>query len=91
VNEQITADEPTSKWIRILYMLLFFACYKIAEFLMLATTIFQLIVTLIGTGPNEHALRFGRQLAEYAAHCWRYLTYNSEERPFPFAPWPSAM
>ena len=82
-----TTDQ-NSKWLRILYMLLFAALYNVAEFLMLVTALFQILMAVFAGGPNQQARRFGQQLAIYAYECWRYLTYNSDRRPFPFDDWP---
>jgi len=84
-----TIDQP-SKWARILYMLVFALLYNVAEFVMLVTALFQIAMAVFAGGPNEQARRFGQQLAVYAYDCWRFLTYNSDHKPFPFGDWPSA-
>lgn len=84
------ATDPSSKWLRIAYMLLFALLYNVAEFVLLATAILQIAMAVFASGPNEQARRFGGQLAAYAGDCWRFLTYNSDHKPFPFSDWPSA-
>ena len=39
-------------------------------------------------GPTSGPLRFGANLAEFIRQIGRYLTFASDERPFPFADWP---
>ncbi len=79
----------SSRWTRLLYMILFAVLYKVAEFIMWVVVLFQVIVTLVTGGPNERALRFGKQLAVYVYGLWAYLTYNTEKKPFPFSDWPT--
>jgi len=79
----------SSRWARLLYMILFAVLYKVAEFIMWVVVLFQVIVTLVTGGPNERALRFGKQLAVYVYGLWAYLTYNTEKKPFPFSDWPT--
>jgi hypothetical protein len=83
--------DRSAKWLRIVYMLVFALLYNVAEFVMLATALLQIATTLFAGGPNQHARRLGQQLAVYAYDCWRFLTYNSEHKPFPFSDWPSAI
>jgi hypothetical protein len=71
-------------------MLVFALLYNVAEFVMLVTALFQIAMALFAGGPNEQARRFGQQLAVYAYDCWRFLTYNSDRKPFPFSDWPAA-
>lgn len=90
MNHPDRQTDPSSKWLRIVYMALFAILYNVAEFLMLVTALFQIVVSVFAGGPNEQARRFGQQLAVYAYDCWRFLTYNSDHKPFPFSEWPTA-
>jgi hypothetical protein len=38
---------------------------------------------------NDNLLSFGRSLSVYIYQIARYVTFNQEERPFPFSPWPT--
>jgi Domain of unknown function (DUF4389) len=40
-------------------------------------------------GRNARVLSLGASLSAYAYQIFRYLTYNSELRPFPFTDWPA--
>lgn len=80
----------SSRWVRLLYMVLFAVLYKVAEFIMWVVVLFQVIVTLVTGSPNERALKFGKQLSVYVYGLWTYLTYNTEKKPFPFSDWPTA-
>ena len=88
-----TAVQPkdiSSRWTRLLYMILFALLFKAAEFVMWMVVVIQLAVTLATGSPIERLQRFGKQLSIYVYSLWLYLTYNTEKTPFPFADWPSA-
>lgn len=74
-------------WIRGLYMLLFVLIYSLAELVLVAVVIFQFIARLVTGQVNERLQEFGQQLSRYFYDMLRFFTFNSEEKPYPFAPW----
>jgi hypothetical protein len=81
----------TSKqtWLRGLYMLLFVVIYHVAEFVIGAVVVLQFLFSLFTGQVNARLLQFGHSLSRYAYQILRYLTFNSEQLPFPFDDWPS--
>ena len=79
-----------SSWKRLLYMLLFVVLYGVAEVVVTAVVVFQVIYNLFTGNINERLLAFGKQLSRYIYSILLYLTYNTQQRPFPFSDWPSA-
>ncbi|MFI4937889.1 MAG: DUF4389 domain-containing protein [Candidatus Berkiellales bacterium] len=78
-----------NRWFRGLYILLFiFICYIVA-FVGFFVILFQFVVNLIFNKSNEHLQRFGHSLGVYAYEVISFLTYNTEQMPFPFNAWPS--
>jgi hypothetical protein len=75
-------------WTRGLTMLLFAVFWMVAEAVLLLVAVFQFGSTLLTGATNDNAARFGAALARYLFQIAQFVTYNSEERPFPFAPWP---
>jgi hypothetical protein len=75
-------------WIRGLYMLLFLVIYKIAGIVMVAVALFQFVTKLLTGETNQRVRAFGQSLSLFILQIWRFLTFNSEELPFPFAAWP---
>jgi hypothetical protein len=86
----VQGQDKSSRWTRLLYMILFAVLFKAAEFVMWVVVVIQLAVTLATGAPIERLQRFGKQLSIYTYSLWLYLTYNTEKTPFPFADWPSA-
>jgi len=85
-KERVTA-KPT--WTRALYIILFVVIYNIAEIVVYAVVILQFLFTLFGGNRNTQLLTLGNNLSKFIYQVFMYITYNSDERPYPFAPWPS--
>ena len=79
----------SNAWTRLLFMLLFTVFYGVAEMVLTAVVVFQFLVVLFTGGRNARVLSLGASLSTYAYQVFRFLTYNSEQRPFPFADWPT--
>jgi hypothetical protein len=43
---------------------------------------------LVTGGRNVHLAAFGASLSAWASQVVRFVSCASEERPFPWAPWP---
>ncbi|MFC1536299.1 DUF4389 domain-containing protein [Pseudomonadota bacterium] len=94
MEEQQMTDElkehvkDSSVWVRLLFMVLFAVLYWVAEVVLAVVVLFQFLSVLFTGQKNEKVLSFGAQLSTYAYQIFRYLTYNSEEKPFPLGDWP---
>lgn len=75
-------------WTRAIYMVLFFVAYLVAEFILTVLVIFQFLVILLTGQANEPLLKLGNNLSTYVYQILQFVTFNSEEQPFPFAAWP---
>jgi hypothetical protein len=76
-------------WLRALYMALFAFIYSFAEFVLAGTVILQFGFVLISGKKNTQLLAFGQNLSTFLYQVFLYLTYNTEDKPFPFAAWPT--
>jgi len=75
-------------WLRLLFMLLFAAIYAVTRFVLVAVVILQFMWVLFTADKNRPLLSFGNQLSTFVYQIYRYLTFNTECRPFPFSDWP---
>lgn len=75
-------------WFRLLFVLLFVLLYSLAEIVLLAVVAIQFGFVLIRDQRNRHLLTFGAGLSKYSYQILRFMTFNSEDKPFPFASWP---
>ncbi len=90
-NEELKSNLLSpARWIRLAYMVLFAIILYVVSFIMALVVVLQFVISLI-TGKNNLQLRrFGYSLSTYIYQTLQFLTYNSEEKPFPFADWPDA-
>jgi len=87
-SEIVENIKQKGTWFRGAYMLLFVVLYSIAEIVMLAVVLLQFVFTLFTRRPNNELTRFGMQLSTYMYSVFRFLTFNTDDKPFPFASWP---
>lgn len=81
--------KSTATWMRGLFMLLFGFFYHIAVMLLGAVAIIQ-FVWVLATGRNNPQLTvFGAGLSRFFYQLVRFLTFNTDTKPFPFSDWPS--
>ena len=79
-----------STWIRLIFMLIFFALYAVSRPVVLAVIALQFLWMLFTADKNKQLAMLGHSLALYTYEIIDYMTYNNEEKPFPFdSPWPS--
>ena len=78
-----------STWLRLLFMILFLALWGISRVVVLAVVVLQFFWVLIGGETNARLAVFGQSLATYTYQLVMYLTFSTEERPFPFSDWPT--
>ena len=77
-------------WMRGLYILLFAVIYSLAELVLIAVVVFQFLARLITGEVNARLLEFGQQLSRYLYDMLRFFTFNSDDKPYPFASWNKA-
>lgn len=75
-------------WIRLLYMILFALLLVLARLVILAIAVLQFIFVLVTAKPNPSLLELGQGVAKWALQAFLFLTYNSDEKPYPFTDWP---
>lgn len=79
-----------STWLRLVFIVVFAVAWWIAELVLTAVVVVQFLWVLFNGEPNERLRAFGQSLARYAYQLFRYMTFNSDARPFPFdLDWPS--
>ena len=79
-----------STWLRLIFMLVFVAIYAITRIVFGAVVVFQFLWVLFTAETNKQLTELGQSLATYTYQIMRYLSFNSEDKPFPFAAeWPT--
>lgn len=90
MDEQLKSNLTSSKhWGRLMYMIVFLLFVYVAAFIMWAVIGVQFLFALITGNDNDKLRSFGDSLSTYIFQALQFLSYNSEEKPFPFAEWPA--
>lgn len=84
-----TTDGAMPLWQRALYMFGFGILAYFTFLVLIFLAIVQLIVMAIDKAPNKDLKKFSRNTVQYLFELMAYLAFSSDERPFPFGPFPS--
>lgn len=92
INEDAIKQNVKDKdtWLRFVYLVVFGIAFYLSIMLTFATSIFQFLAKLFGGNSFVGLAAFGLNLATYQAQVTRYLTFASDEKPFPFAQFPDS-
>ena len=90
MEETVKKENVKTKetWIRGVYILIFVFAYSVAEIVMGAVVLLQFLSVLFTSEKNEKLLLLGQDVSYYIYQVMRYLTFNSDDKPFPFSDWP---
>jgi hypothetical protein len=75
-------------WLRGLFTFLFILIFGTLYWITLGIAFFQFGSQLIVGEVNQRLLDFSESLTIYTFQVSEYLTFNTEEKPFPFSSWP---
>ncbi len=81
--------ESDAFWVRTLFIIMFSIIYRILDVVVLFMVIVQWGFTLVTGQVNPALDQFSAGLANYISQIVRYITNNSESKPFPFTDWPT--
>ena len=76
-------------WLRGLFIIIFGAILYFAVILVWLLVVFQFVSKLLTGNVNPQLAGFGTGLVRYISQVLGYITFQSDERPFPFSPWPA--
>ena len=81
-----------STWLRLLFMIVMTILYGLSRIVIGAVVTIQFFYVLLTGETKEELKSFGHSLAIYSYEIIEYLTFNSDEKPFPFdGAWPSSL
>jgi hypothetical protein len=81
--------EHESIALRIIWMLLFVLVWQVAQLVLAAVVLLQLICRLAYNAPNAGLMSFGDSLSRYLAEIGRFGSFHTERKPWPFSDWPA--
>jgi len=86
IKENVTRR---SIWLRFCFMIIMSMAFGVAEVIVTAIVAVQFCSSLFTGQTNDHLIRFGRNLARYLQQITAYLTFTTEDVPYPFMDWPN--
>lgn len=86
------SDHLSSKdtWLRGLFILVFAVIYYVAAFVVCVVVIFQFITKLFTGKVNRETTALGQSLSTFIYQILLFVTFKSDQKPYPFSPWPKA-
>ena len=79
----------SNTWIRGAYMLLFGLLLVAARLVISIVVVVQFLFVLLVGADNQNLRNLGQGLGKWVYQTLMFLTFNSEEKPFPFDEWPA--
>jgi hypothetical protein len=75
-------------WMRLVYMLIFAVLLHLAGLVMWVLCALQFLFALWTGRDNANLRSLGGSIAVFVHEALDFVSYNSEQKPFPFAAWP---
>ncbi|MBL0012045.1 MAG: DUF4389 domain-containing protein [Nitrosomonas sp.] len=89
MNEEIKQRlQKKEIWQRGFYLILFMCIYGFSNFLIISIFFFQYITLILTGQKNVLLLGFSHNLGTYIHQIISFLSFNSDQCPFPFSAWP---
>ncbi len=89
-NEELKSNLLSAEhWMRLVFMILFALVLYVAGFVMSFLVIVQFIFALVTGKANVNLRQLGDSLSQFIYAVLRFLTYNTDDKPFPFDAWPT--
>ncbi|MCX6129991.1 MAG: DUF4389 domain-containing protein [Proteobacteria bacterium] len=71
-------------------LVLFISFYSLVQPMLIAIMLVQFIAQLFFQKRLDNLYAFSSDLANYSRNIWMFLSYNSDQKIFPFADWSSS-
>lgn len=75
---------------KLLFIILFWVFFRVATIVMVIISLIQWVSLWFQDEPRESLLKFSSQLTLFQMQITKYLTFQSDDKVFPFADWPDA-
>ncbi len=88
-NELKKNVKDKDTWLRFVYLIVFGIVFVVSVYMTFLGSLLQFLAKLFSGGSLSFLSEFGDNLATYQAQVTRFLMFASDEKPFPFAAFPS--
>jgi len=76
-------------WLRGLFIIIYAVISYVLFWIIWLVVIFQFVMKVLTANLNPNVMNFSGGLTRYAFQILEYVTFQSEERPWPIGPWPA--
>ncbi|MGH1458599.1 MAG: DUF4389 domain-containing protein [Paracoccaceae bacterium] len=84
-GEQMEPEAPEGMLMRIVYVILIAFMMSVSQTILGVVTIIQIVIMALNKGePNENLASFGTDLGVWMAKAVRYMTADSQVKPWPW-------
>lgn len=83
MEPEIQEPDTSSRWLRLLLVILFMFIYQISEVVFGAVALFQIVCMLLTGERNERVNEFAASLTAYMFEVLQYVCLRSDEEPWP--------
>lgn len=84
-----STTEKRNIWVRGLLTVLMAMAYQLAGTVLFFIALIQFVLALLSDAPNPRLATFGRSLGRFQGQIASFVSFASEDLPFPFADWPA--
>ncbi|HQR73257.1 MAG TPA: DUF4389 domain-containing protein [Sulfurovum sp.] len=74
---------------RVLFTLLYLIIGRVIAMVIFVIAITQFIYLWVSGEPNDKILEFSGRLSEYSKQIVAYVSFNTDEKPWPVGDWPT--
>ena len=78
------------KIIKLVYLILFLIIFSVMDAVLIVIVILQAALTFFSDEPSDTLRNFGSSLSVYLKQIVAFLSYASEQKPYPFSDWPDS-
>jgi len=83
-------QDKRSLWLRGILMILMAMAFQVSGTLLALGAITQFVLALLNNAPNVRLIAFCHSLGLYLGQISDFVSFATEEVPFPFSVWPSS-
>jgi Domain of unknown function (DUF4389) len=89
MDDTAASAKPRSLGIRALLMLLMMVAFHFTAWLLVLVAVLQLVFSVATDSANDRLRGFGGALGRYLGQIADFVSFRTEDLPFPFSDWPS--
>lgn len=89
-DPQVPTLPKRSLWLRVFLMILMAMAFHLATMLLGVLALVQFVLALVSDAPNVRLCTLGQRLGQYLRQIAEFVSFATEEAPFPFSDWPSS-